>query len=455
MAQQVIALLLCAAVLALGFSRGVNIGILMLAAASLVGVFLAGMSPAEVYTAFPVNIVILLVGITFFFGIAEANGTIDRLIHAALRRVGDRLAVLPLVFFALTALIAAMGNPFAAIVMFPIAMSAAQHRGIDPMLMGLALGTGVSAGAFAPTSLFGVVSYGTAQSAGIALNPTVLFVIVVGVNLVLLSVAYLLFGRSLRRGHRGSASPASRTAAGGRADCRSLPVLGVLDDPSIGTDAVETDALEPQPAAGSLTAMQRVTAAAIAALAAIAIGGTVVGMEPDVGTLGLILGALLCVVDPALSKAGIAHIDWPTVLLVSGIITYVGVLQHLGATDMLGQIAADMDAPVLAVLFVCCVAGLVSAFASTTAMLAALVPLAIPLVASGEIPGWALICAIGICASIVDISPFSSVGAVLVASAPEPDRPRMTRLLTRWGLSLVVIGPVAVTTGLVLPAMVL
>jgi hypothetical protein len=89
------------------------------------------------------------------------------------------------------------------------------------------------------------------------------------------------------------------------------------------------------------------------------------------------------------------------------------------------------------------------------AMLAALVPLAIPLVASGEIPGWALICAIGICASIVDISPFSSVGAVLVASAHEPDRPRMTRLLTRWGLSLVIIGPAAVTAGLVLPAMVL
>jgi di/tricarboxylate transporter len=448
-AQQVIALLLCAAVLAVGFSRGVNIGILMLAAASLVGVFLAGMSPAQVYNAFPVNIVILLVGITFFFGIAQSNGTIDLLIHAALRRVGDRAAVLPLVFFALTALIAAMGNPFAAIVMFPIAMSTAQHRAIDPMLMGLALGTGVSAGAFAPTSLFGVVSYGTAQSAGIALDPAVLLAVVVAVNLVLLSAAYLLFGRPLR-----TPDPITTLvptpAAGVGTDTQPRGGAGLLGDGRVGTATPELP-----PAASCFTWMQRLTAAAIAALATIVIGGTVMGMEPDVGTLGLILGALLCVVDPALSKAGVAQVDWPTVLLVSGIITYVGVLQHLGATDMLGELAANMDAPVLAVLFVCCVAGLVSAFASTTAMLAALVPLAIPLVASGEIPGWALICAIGICASIVDVSPFSSVGAVLVASAPEPDRPRMTRLLTRWGLSLVVIGPVAVTTALVLPAMVL
>ncbi|GAA1680958.1 hypothetical protein MMUR_06550 [Mycolicibacterium murale] len=451
MAQQVIALLLCAAVLALGFSRGINIGILMFAAAALVGVFLAGMPLAEVYTAFPINIVILLVGITFFFGIAQSNGTIDRLIDAALRRVGDRVTLLPLVFFALTALIAAMGNPFAAIVMFPIAMSAAQHRGIDSMLMGLALGTGVSAGAFAPTSLFGVVSYGTAQSAGIALNPTVLFTIVVAVNLILLCVAYLLFGRSLRRQRHATVSLACHTATGNSGDDPQTRSAETLFESA--SAATETPGSPPD--AAPFTGMQRLTAASIAALAALVIGGTLLGMEPDVGTLGFILGALLCVIDPALSKAGIARIDWPTVLLVSGIITYVGVLQHLGATDMLGQVAADMNAPILAVLFVCCVAGLVSAFASTTAMLAALVPLAIPLVASGEIPGWALICAIGICASIVDISPFSSVGAVLVASAHEPDRPRMTRLLTRWGLSLVIIGPAAVTAGLVLPAMVL
>ena len=56
-------------------------------------------------------------------------------------------------------------------------------------------------------------------------------------------------------------------------------------------------------------------------------------------------------------------------------------LQEFGAIDMLGDLAAAMDAPVLAVLFICIVAGLISAFASTTAMFAALVPLAVPPVA--------------------------------------------------------------------------
>ena len=123
---------------------------------------------------------------------------------------------------------------------------------------------------------------------------------------------------------------------------------------------------------------------------------------------------------------------------------------------MLGDFAADMSIPLVAAFVVCVIAGLVSAFASTTGMLAVLVPLAIPLVISGGIPGWAMICAIGVCASIVDVSPFSTVGATFVATTPdESERPRMTRLLMRWGLSLVVIGPVVMVLGLVVPSMLL
>ena len=110
----------------------------------------------------------------------------------------------------------------------------------------------------------------------------------------------------------------------------------------------------------------------------------------------------------------------------------------------------------MAALLLCAAAGLISAFASTTGMLAALVPLALPLIADGGIPGWAMICAIGVCASIVDVSPFSTVGATYVATTVDPEaRPRMTSLLTRWGLSMVVVGPVALTLTLILPGMVL
>lgn len=105
----------------------------------------------DIYAEFPVNIFVLLVGVTFFFGIAQASG-VNRIVDAAWRRVGDCTALIPAAFFEVTAGGAALGNPFGAVVMFPIGMTTARRRGIDPMLMGLALGTGVSAGGFAPTS---------------------------------------------------------------------------------------------------------------------------------------------------------------------------------------------------------------------------------------------------------------------------------------------------------------
>jgi hypothetical protein len=55
-----------------------------------------------------------------------------------------------------------------------------------------------------------------------------------------------------------------------------------------------------------------------------------------------------------------------------------------------------------------------------------------------------------VCACLVDITPFSPNGATLVATADEPQRPRMTSLLARWGLSMIVLGPLVLGGGLLL-----
>jgi hypothetical protein len=51
--------------------------------------------------------------------------------------------------------------------------------------------------------------------------------------------------------------------------------------------------------------------------------------------------------------------------------------------------------------------------------------------------------ALGVCASFVDAPPFSTPGALVVASAAESERPRLKSLLMRWGLSMVIVGPAA------------
>ena len=64
-----------------------------------------------------------------------------------------------------------------------------------------------------------------------------------------------------------------------------------------------------------------------------------------------------------------------------------------------------------------------------------------------------MICAIGICASIVDVSPFSSVGATIVATTVDPRPTADGTAVDPRGLSLVLVGPAVMIGLLVLPAM--
>lgn len=443
MTAQLIALGIFIAVFAIAAIRNVNIGIVMFPVACVVGLWLAGLSLNEVIGEFPLSILVLLVGVTYFFGIAHSNGTIDWLIQASLARVGNRDTLFPAVFFALTAVISAMGAPLGGLVMAPMGMSIAHKRGIDPMLMALAMGAGLSAGAFAPTSLFGIITWGTANQAGISLSPLLLFGVAVALNLVLLAVAYVLFGRKKRIGAEAPAFSEAMVARGA-----ALPQYGgsTLD---IGDSDDEELVAPDRP-----TAMQMLTIAMMLVLVAAVVVMSLLGMTPDIGVLGYGLGAVAALLDASSGKKAMSRIDWGSVLLVGGIITYVGVLTEMGVVDLLGEGAVHLGSPLVAAVLLCAAAGLISAFASTTGMLAALVPLALPLIAEGGIPGWALICAIGVCASIVDVSPFSTVGATYVATTVDEEaRPRMTKLLTRWGLSMVVIGPVVLTLVLILPGM--
>jgi Na+/H+ antiporter NhaD/arsenite permease-like protein len=244
--------------------------------------------------------------------------------------------------------------------------------------MALAIGCGSQRGAFAPTSLFGIVSYGTARGANIELRPFTLFAVAVGANLALLLAAAFLFGgRGLAAQLGTHSAPSSpRTSAAGE-----------LTRPTFGANQIAT-------------------LVCLAGIIAIVIGASIAGLDPDIGVLCFVFGAVLALVDPKSGTAALSKIDWSTVLLVGGVITFVGVLQTMGSVALLGEAAKFVGVPLLAAFVICLIGALVSAFASTTGILAALVPLAVPLVASGELPGWALISALAVCASLVDVSPF-------------------------------------------------
>lgn len=114
MTAQLVALGIFVAVFAIGAIRNVNIGIVMFPFAAAVGLSLADMALEDVIGGFPLSILVLLVGVTYFFGIAHSNGTIEWVVAATIAKVSGRDRLYPLVFFLLTAMISAMGAPLGA-----------------------------------------------------------------------------------------------------------------------------------------------------------------------------------------------------------------------------------------------------------------------------------------------------------------------------------------------------
>lgn len=465
---QILALLVLALVFVIGTWKPIHLGLLALIAAFGVGMLGAGDSAADVMDGFPVSILVLLVGVTYLFSIAREAGVIDAVIQRSIALVHGNLALLPWIFFLLAMLLASMGSPLACVALAPVAMSFVSKHRMDPMVMGLAVITGGSAGGFAPISIFGVLTNGIAEGAGFDTNPLFLFAAAVGFNTVAMLVGYLMFGGpSLIRRHRAEGraldlgDPIKISTGGPGVKAQDKKALSdLLASRTVPEDSGEKQGvdlldrqIEERHSTVKLNRFQAMSMLSLLGLFVIVITLSVLDMNPDIGVISLALAMVITLAYPHRTQPAFKGIDWSTVLLVGGIITYAGVLQRTGVLDTLGDAAAKVPHPALAALIICVIGAFVSTFASTTGILGALIPLSIPLMASGDYTGYGLIVALAISSSLVDSTPFATGGAAVVAGATPEDKPRLTKLMIRWGFSMIIVGPIATVSVLVLPAL--
>jgi hypothetical protein len=92
---EIVSILVLVVIFVIATILPVNMGVLAFAAAVLVGGLISGMTADELFAVFPGDLFIVLVGVTYLFGIAQVNGTVDWLVHLAVRGVGGHLAAIP------------------------------------------------------------------------------------------------------------------------------------------------------------------------------------------------------------------------------------------------------------------------------------------------------------------------------------------------------------------------
>ena len=93
-----------------------------------------------------------------------------------------------------------------------------------------------------------------------------------------------------------------------------------------------------------------------------------------------------------------------------------------------------------------------SAFASSTALLPIIIPIAIPLVEAGGLSAVGIVAALAVASTIVDVSPYSTNGAQMVANRPDSiSEERFYKQVLAYGALIVVIGPLLVWLAVVVP----
>ena len=458
MSPQLISILALFAMVIIATLRPVNIGILGFIGSFLVGTFVLGLDDKSILAGFPADLFLTIVGVTYLFAVAKLNGTVELIVDAGVRVVRGRTALVPWVLFLVSALLTAMGTfpPAAVALVAPIALGFAAKHDMDPLPVGMTVVYGALAGSLSPISVLGLLVSGMAGDVP-GFSPSVLFATAFVFSTLIAILTQLFFHYKSRIAGARAAVDAAGIAEDGDT---GAPVTGGgshLPGPRVpATGGITVTAIRPEPTLTItrtlpttrliVTWPQRAT---LVALLSLAVGAMVFHL--DIGILALAAGTLLSFIDKRHLSAAVEGISWSTILLVAGMITYISIVEEAGAIEWVAAGIGSLGSPLIGVLVLCVMAGVVSAFASSTAVIAISIPMLLPLLQSGTVAADMAISAVAIAAKVVDVSPFSTNGALILANAQKVDPSAFYQRILRYSAVIVLVGPALAWATLVVP----
>jgi Na+/H+ antiporter NhaD/arsenite permease-like protein len=398
-------LALVVAILVSCFSE-LNVGILALAFAWIVGVYLGGMRLDAVMAGFPVSLFLTLAGVTLLFTQAQLNGTLDRIAHRAVRLCRGNVGLIPIIFFVLGLALASVGpgNISTAALLGPMAMATAARAGIPAFLMIIMVGNGAQAGSLSPFAPTGIIVNGLMTKIGLAGHEWHTYTTNAFAHAFVAFSAYFLFG--------------------------GLKLFRFA----------YADGIQEKPEEVRLEFANWIT---IAVITVLVVGVLFFGV--NVG-MGAFLGAvILAVAGAADHKEAVRRMPWSVIMMVSGVTVLIALLEKTGGLDLFTAMLARLATPRTITGMIAFVTGLISVYSSTSGVV---LPAFIP-----TIPGLierlgggdpiAIATSMNVGAHLVDISPLSTTGALcLAAVGPQENLRSVFNKLLAWGLSMTVVGAI-------------
>ncbi|HKE88262.1 MAG TPA: SLC13 family permease [Vicinamibacterales bacterium] len=382
----------------------VNVGVLGLALAWIVGVYFGGMRIADVFGGFPVQLFLTLAGVTLLFTQAQLNGTLDRVAHAAVRVCRGNTGLMPIMFFVLAGLIASAGpgNVATASMLAPMAMAVGMRASIPPFLMAIMVGNGAQSGSLSPFAPTGIIVTRLMNGIGLAGHEWRTYVLNLIAHAMVAFAGYFLFGgwRLFRNRFQGGDSDTDDTR---------------------------------------FTVQHWVTLFVIGCVLVV-----VLVFKADIGMAAFTGAVVLAALKIADHNQSIRRMPWTPILMVSGVSVLVALLEKTRGLDLFTELLAKIATPGTLTGVIAFVTGLISVYSSTSGVvLPTFLPTVPGLIARLGGDAYSVASSMNIGAHLVDMSPLSTTGAMCLAGISDMSqvRPTYNKLLA-WGLSMTIVGAV-------------
>ncbi|MDC5051262.1 SLC13 family permease [Acinetobacter baumannii] len=380
----------------LGYKTKINIGFFTIAFAYLIGCFGMGLKPSEVIELWPVKIFFIILSVTLFYNFALANGALEKLASHLLYKCRKFPQFLPLAIFFAATIIAGLGAGFYTVLAFmaPVTLLLCKKTNMNMIIGGMAANYGALAGANFMTSQSGIIFRSLMENTGISSQTAFSYSSGVFVLTLIIPIA----------------------------------VLGIYTLWNRKSNSIVIENQKPEP----FDKKQKQSIFLIILMMSIVLVFPILHLVfPDVKTISFLNSkidiAFLAITFSLISllmkladeKKVIALVPWGTLIMICGVGMLIALGVKLGIITTLSEWLAN-NVPVWVIpVLLCLISAIMSVFSSTLGVVAPTLFPIVPALAltSGLNPLVLFICIV-VGAQSTAISPFSSGGSLIMASAP-------------------------------------